>query len=110
MAIDFNKLKNDLCKAQSKINEITDHEDGGSCNFDTCVIYLGRKSQKTLKCLSDLGLCSKIRPISSKFWSGWWFINFDVIGQGNCRTRMVECGARFLSSLGWQTDVYYQMD
>lgn len=107
--IDFNKLERDIIQAQRAINAITNHEDGGTCNFDTCCIYLGRKSKKLVEGLAQMDL--RVEPVGmGKYWSGWWFVFFNVKGQGNCRTRMVECGANVLRSLGYNVQIYYQVD
>jgi len=107
--IDFDKLERDIMHAQGAINEITNFEDGGTCNFDTCCIYLGRKSKKLVEGLAQMDW--RVTPVDmGKFWAGWWFIYLNVKGQGNCRTRMVECGERVLRSLGYQTRIYYQVD
>lgn len=107
--IDFDKFERDIMQAQKAINEITNFEDGGTCNFDTCCVYLGRKSKKLVDGLAQMDW--RVTPVDmGKFWTGWWFVHFNVKGQGNCRTRMVECGVKVLRSLGYQTRIYYQVD
>lgn len=107
--IDFDKFEQDIMKAQKAINEITNFDDGGSCNFDTCCVYLGRKSKKLVEGLAQMDW--RVIPVDNgKYWTGWWFVFFNVKGQADCRTRMVECGEKVLRELGYMTRVYYQVD
>lgn len=107
--LDIDKLEQDIMTAQKEINKIENFNDGGTCNFDSCCIFLGRRSKKLINALAQMDW--RVTPVDEgKYWSGWWFVHFNVKGQADCRTRMVECGERVLRSLGYKTRVYYQMD
>ena len=91
-----------LKKAQEESMKFADSEDGGSCNFDTPVLFL----KATRKQLQGLPLTK----IDYGSWKGGWFVEIPIYGMGNRRTRMAEAIAKSLNESGFNAGVYYQLD
>ena len=102
------QFERDLMTAQRNAFEAEklNNEDGGTCNFDTVVLKTKGVPAKLLS-----GLDIKIDRITGeRFWKGFSFIFFDVRGQANLRTRMAEAAYNTLKGLGYDVNMYYQMD
>lgn len=106
--IDFDKLEADVCKANKTAQVVTNKEDGGTCNFDTPVINLGklRKADRDRLAMLDWS----IEPVESKAWDGWYYVYVTLDGQANLRTRMAKAAVKSLTESGWEATVYYQAD
>lgn len=106
--MDYNKLTTDLAKAMhdTMLAIIDDNDDGGTCNFDTPVLFIkGARYDK----LKELGLLVGVRI--SKWGTGYYHIDGNfLVGQGNLRTKCAETFAKSLSDSGWDAYVYYAMD
>jgi hypothetical protein len=84
-------------------------EDGGTCNFDTPVLYLpGIRVRFVEECAAAAGIDAS--PFS---WLGgrrWFFVFVPLHGQANRRSRMAEAACRRLKALGLDAAMYCQMD
>lgn len=108
MKIDFDKLERDIALAQKEADKYRNMDDGGTCNFDTVTIFLGRKSKNKMNNISQLDW--SLIPVDSKYWSGYWFVFFNVNGQANRRSEMMEAAGKKMRELGWDVKMYYEMD
>lgn len=109
MKNDYRKLELDILQAQKAADKYRNTEDGGTCNFDTVCVKLGRNTERKRKELA--GFDWSVVPVDcGKYWTGWWFVFLNIPGQANRRTRMTEAAEKELRSLGWETRVYYAMD
>lgn len=104
----YAKLRKDVeaAKTAAEVELTMNPEDGGTCNFDSPVIYLPKWNEKlVMQAFDEAGL-------------GCWVHNFFgkcfVIsvhgGQGNGRTRYAEAVERSLKEAGYKTSMYYAMD
>lgn len=103
--MDFEKLTADLLTAKQNSLKMIHSEDGGTCNFDTCVLYIKRVNFFKL---SEAVYKANLRV--SKWKSGEYHIYGYEFGQANRRTEMVEEFTKTLKDLGYDAFVYYQMD
>ena len=94
-----------LQRANKAAQRYADTEDGGTCNFDTCVINL-----KIYKKFRDLTEYPLRKTYGGRVWQGWWFVDITLCGQGNRRTRMAEAACGSLRADGYDAQVYYQCD
>ena len=108
MKIDFEKLERDISLAQKEADKFRNVDDGGTCNFDTVTIFLGRRSKAKMAKIAELDW--SLIPVDSKYWSGYWFVFFNVNGQANRRSEMVEAAGKKMRELGWNVRMYYEMD
>lgn len=109
MKIDIDKLERDICAAQREADKFMNINDGGSCNFDTPCIYLGRNTAAMRNALACLDW--EVTPVDGgKYWTGWWFVYINTNGQGDRRSRMAEAACDSLAAAGWQMRMYCQMD
>lgn len=99
---DFNYA---LEKAYVASCDFVQHEDGGTCNFDTCIVKV--KISKRLRELTSFRL---LKVHDTKIYKGYWMIDFPVFGQGNRRTKMAEVACSILRNLGYESQVWYQAD
>lgn len=105
----YEKLKEALHKAIGAA-EFAQTEDGGTCNFDSPILFcedMGYSEQKALAAIKEIGLDTY--PLSG-IWRGCIVIDGRTKGQGNCRTAMAEAFAASLKESGIKCGVYYQMD
>lgn len=107
--IDFDKLERDILTAQKAADAVTDLEDGGTCNFDSVCVYLGRNTKALREGLSRLEF-RVCKVDAGAYWSGWYFVGLKLKGQAALRTRMAEAGEKSLKESGWSTRVYYEVD
>lgn len=105
---DIDKFESDLCAAQRAADRYRDADDGGTCNFDTVTVNLGRATKKKLAALAQLDW--SVQPVGLRGWSGYWFVWFNTNGQADRRTDMVEAAAKEMAHRGYDVRVYYQMD
>lgn len=100
----YTKLTQDLKAAAEVASPLADTDDGGTCNFDSAVLYLPRwVAQKTNQAIQAAGL---------RGWrhSDGYILSVPVPRQGNARTRQAEAMRDYMRDLGYQTGMYYQMD
>lgn len=83
--------------------------DGGTCNFDSPVIYLPRWKKELVKqAAKEAGAhCWKL---GYGFWKGFFLISPKTHSQGYPRTKNAEAMYDHFKSLGYTASVYYQMD
>ncbi|MCK9416960.1 hypothetical protein M0Q97_09910 [Candidatus Dojkabacteria bacterium] len=103
------KIVNALNKAKNAANEFADSEDGGSCNFDSCVIKLPRWTEDDIKEIEKQSGVSIGSQLSSRWYKGYRFINIGN-GQANRKTRMAEAAKKSLKADGYDVSMYYAMD
>ncbi len=104
----YKRLADDL-KAAVKVAELAaDGEDGGTCNFDSLMLYLPRWNGTMVKqAAEDAG----IRAFSSTcFGCKCWLFGVPSGGQADRRTRQAEAMAQVMKAAGYTAGVYYQMD
>ena len=105
----YEKLKQDLTEAVEKAKEkamLTD--DGGTCNFDCCLLFLPRyNEEKTIEAIKAAGI-SGFK--SNHFGKVCYMLSNPVFAQGNCRTAQAEKINEVMRSKGYDTAVYYMMD
>lgn len=106
--IDFDKLEADILTADKTAQAVTNKEDGGTCNFDTPVINLGKLRKADRKRLAMLDW--NVEPVESTVWKGWYYVFVTLDGQAACRTRMAQAAVKSLTESGWDAVVYYQAD
>jgi hypothetical protein len=99
------KLVGDLREAAAvAVCSVDRVEDGGTCNFDAPVLYVGRKYKAAEAAIEEAGG-------SSFRWNGGLVLSgFGFPGQANRRTRAAETMKQLLVSKGYQVGMYYQMD
>ena len=107
--MDYKKLTEDLREARraALVAAGANPEDGGTCNFDTPVLFVKRARLSSLeKAAAEVG---GIRI--SKWGDGCYHIYGDFLwGQANLRTRMAEAFTEVLGKKGYSVYVYYAMD
>lgn len=101
---DLKAFEEAVNNASVEATKYADTEDGGSCNFDTCMVKI--KIPKKFREQTSLKLYA-----FSGFWRGYYGIySIPYSGQGNRRSRMAEAAAKSLEAQGYDATVYYQMD
>lgn len=91
--------------AADKARELCDTEDGGTCNFDTCVLNI--KIPKKLREATSLHL----DKCTWGYYRGCYFVqDIPHNGCGNRRTRQAEAAEQSLRADGYDAHVYYEMD
>lgn len=105
-----------LQKARAKATEAgLLSDDGGTCNFDSPVLYMPKGTRETT--MDKIGLRAGVsfmkwesRPFASGDRSAWLIFGDFMNGQGNRRSRIAEAFAASLKADGIESDVYFQMD
>lgn len=108
MNVNIDILERAIAAAQHAANELRETEDGGTCNLDMVAVNLGSYTQKRRNELAELDW--RVEPVGEKGWAGYWFVHFDLSGQGNRRTRMAEAAKKVLRQHHFDACVYYQID
>lgn len=91
--------------ASDKAHELCDTEDGGTCNFDTCVLRI--TIPKRLREASSL----KLDRCTWGYYRGCYFMqDIPQNGCGNRRTRQAEADEQSLRAAGYDAHVYYEVD
>lgn len=105
----YEQLKNDLIEAVKRAKEkaiIT--PDGGTCNFDSCILYLPRYDEgKTIEAIKGAGIGGYK---SEYFGKVCYMLGNPIFSQGDARTAQAETIEAFMRSRGYKTGVYYMMD
>lgn len=94
---DFNYALN---KAYQVACDFVQCEDGGACNYDTCIIKV--KIAVRLRELTSF----RLLKLHDSNYDGYWMIDFPVSGNGDKRRKMVEVASNFLRRYGYASDVY----
>jgi len=104
-----NDLMASLEKANEKALKLSNHEDGGACNFDSCVIRLDGFTKREV---FDLSVLSGYigGGMSGKFWKGFYWVDTAKYGQGNRRSAMAQAACESLKADGYSVCMYCQMD
>ena len=89
-----------------KAAETTD--DGSTCNFDCCLLYLPRyNEEKTIEAIQAAG----VGGFKSNFLGKvCYMLGNPIFAQGNQRTVQAEKIAEVMKLKGYDVDIYYQMD
>lgn len=109
MAVNYQKLTEDLIKARIAAEEVGKGEDGGSANLDTLTIKLSRaREEKVKEAARNAGLsASKVDWLGPRFFV---FPPRSCCGQGNSRVRATEAMHRALKEAGYEVLMYCRMD
>jgi len=101
------KLANDLTKAVEAARMKVPSEDGGTCNFDSLMLYLPRWEVAKVKLAAEAAgiFASKCYGYKSTFT-----FSVPVGAQGYARTRQAEVMDRVMKDLGYDSGVFYMMD
>ncbi|SRR5579885_464912 len=83
-------------------------EDGGTCNFDSCVLFDSEGADVELA-LQYAGLTGYHRTGKKDIWAGW-FIHAPRGAQGCVNTAQAEAIHKILKDKGFKVGMYYQMD
>lgn len=103
-------LANALVMANKKALLNKDMEDGGTCNFDQCMINLkGWKKEDIEQVAKESGITIS-EPFSGRMWKGWRPVGTALHGQGARRSKMAEVAHRSLKEAGFDVTMYYAMD
>lgn len=104
--MNYEKLTKDLKIANIEALKVSNvNNDGGTCNFDTCVLLQkGLNYNKLKEAVNGAGLHV------SKWSAGEYHIYGYEKGQANNRTRMVEKFTETLANMYYNVHVYYAMD
>lgn len=95
--------------ARDAAARLQDHEDGGTCNFDTATIRLFRWRD------DDVQQAAKIANVRAYKWEDHYY-NYHVfpagigMGQANRRSAMAEAFSASMKESGYDTNVWYQID
>ena len=103
------KLSEDLAYAASIAKEVAERiDDGGTCNFDSAVLYLkGWNEEKVKQAANAAGVgCSTWTMFGVKHF----VFSPSVRAQANARTEAAEAMKNVLSEKGYEASMYYQMD
>jgi hypothetical protein len=103
------KLITALNKAKTAANEFADSEDGGCCNFDSCVIKLPRWTEDDIEEIEEQTDVLIGSQLSSRWYKGYRSIHIGS-GQGNRNTRMAEAAEKSLKEDGYDVRMYYALD
>lgn len=89
--------------------DAADSTDGGTCNFDTCVLTPAAPVRQ--KTLDEIKAATGITLTKEK-WLGKirLFVGTTTRGQGDRRTRMAEAACEVLKREGFDAMMYMQMD
>lgn len=90
-------------------------DDGGTCNFDSPVLYMPKGTRQTT--MDKIGLCAGVsfmkwesKVFTACGYSVWLIFGDFMSGQGNRRSRIAEAFATSLKADGFESDIYYQID
>lgn len=89
--------------------EITNKDDGGTCNLDSVIIKLPYTLKKDVDEYNKIAVATLSEPLTGMY-SGYRFLNFNTHGQAALRTRYVEAYHKKMKNLGYNVSIYYQMD
>lgn len=105
----YAKLAQDLAAATRYAEQIaaTTH-DGGTCNFDSCKLYLPGWNAKKVE------QAAKAAGVGCFVWNLWGSKSFvfplRIGAQADARSEAAEAMQKFLASCGYDSGMYYQVD
>lgn len=101
------KLAEDLAKAAEAARMTVPPEDGGTCNFDSLMLYLPRWEAAKVKLAAEAAgiYAGKCCGYKSTFT-----FSVPVFAQGYARTKQAEVMDRVMKDLGYESGVFYMMD
>lgn len=108
LAEKYKVLADCLKKAVEAARAAANCDDGGTCNFDSMMLYLPRWDQKAIQ---EAARLAGIRAFDTEFCGKKYYI-FSVPcgGQANRRTAQAEAMYAVMKEQGYAAHVYYQMD
>ena len=109
----YNELIAALKRAQVKATEVgLLSDDGGTCNFDSPVLFLPKGTRETT--MDKIGLCAGVsfmkwesKVFAACGYSAWLIFGDFMSGQGNRRSRIAEAFTDSLKADGFESDTYY---
>ena len=105
----YAKLAEDLAAAAREAEKLASIlEDGGSCNFDSCKLYLpGWNVKKVEQAARSAG-------VGCFVWNLWGSKSFvfplRISAQGDARSYAAEVMQKHMAARGYDAGVYYQLD
>lgn len=100
------KLQKDLAiakaigrQAEDKYLAENNYNDGGTCNFDAPYVLMPRANKKIMHALNAF-----------EWYKSRFVLPVDTRCQGYGRTKNAEAMCKALKDMGYECDVYYQMD
>lgn len=109
-ATEILRLSYALIEAENKAVQVylDNPEDGGTCNFDNCLVKLPRMSTDDITCVRLISgvTLGDVHYSSKKYRT----TGIALLGQGNLRTRMAEMINRVMQEHGYESMMFYQMD
>ena len=105
----YAKLRDDIRAALDATEWAEQTEDGGTCNFDSPVLYLDRWNGKLVEQAAKEAGSSAFKWRWGRTTLGW-VISPRSSGQGNRRTRRAEAIRDEMKKRGYDVGMYYQMD
>lgn len=108
MAVDYNKLIDDLKVGKELAKNASQGEDGGSANLDFVYLKLkGAREKKVKEAFEKAGLDThKTRYFGIPVYS----VNGISGGQGNANVRATEAMKKYLDGEGWDVGIIYILD
>lgn len=105
----YEQLKVDLIEAVARAKEkAMQIDDGGTCNFDCCILYLSRcNEEKTIEAIKEAGIDGFK---TSYYGRVCYMLGIPVAAQGDRRTEQAEEIYKAMTDKGYNASVYYQMD
>lgn len=103
------KLSQDLAKAASQATVIsTIIEDSGTCNFDSCTLYLKGWNQSKVE---QAAIAAGVGCFVWNLWGSKYFVfPMRIAAQANARSAAAEAMRDHLKAMGYDAGMYYQMD
>lgn len=103
------QLSKDLAEANKRAQVIAQIiEDDGTCNFDSCSLYLKGWNQKKVE------QAARAAGVGCFVWNLWGSKSFVfpmyVAAQANARSAAAEAMRDHLKAKGYEASMYYQMD
>jgi len=105
MKCDLELIRKAVSEAIAHAEQFKDTDDGGTCNFDACIMYVPGMRESTARQIGNVSMMDTR-------WHGRHLHLGGTDGQGNRRTTMAEAQNKFLKANYPQLNVgmYYQMD
>jgi hypothetical protein len=102
---DVELIKKAVAEAIADSQKFATYDDGGTCNFDACVVYVPGMRESTAKSIANVSMMNTR-------WHGRHLHLHGTEGQGARRTKMAEAQRDFLKTNYPQLNIgmYYQMD
>jgi hypothetical protein len=105
MKYDAKRIQQAVTEAIAHAQQFASHDDGGTCNFDACILYVPGMRTATAKQIQNTFL-------TDSSWHGRSLHIGGTLGQGARRTKMAEAQRDFLKANYPDINIgmYYQMD